>query len=163
VCLWLGCTGFASNAARVYAQAVHFAKAGQSHFAFMHYNKLVRDFPSSPYREQALFAVGEYYARVSNLQEAAAAFTVLLRDYPDTRQRLYALAYLLTIALKDEDEASVQTLEKQIIDLYKVSLIFRESKEITFLSPMRQRYKAVIQINKIEFYLEGKLFAKVSY
>lgn len=163
VYLWLGSTGFTTNGINTYSQAVHFAKTGQSYFAFMHYNKLVRDYPSSPYREQALFAVGEYYFQISNFQEAATAFTTLLQDYPETHQRLYALVYLLTIALKNEDVISAQTLEKQIIDFYKVSFVFRESKEITLLSPMNQHYKTVIQIDKIEFYLEGKLFAKVSY
>ena len=161
--VWLGSVGFAPGAVQVYSKAVEFAKAGQGHFAFMHYNKLLRNYPTSKYREQALFATGEYYFRISSSQQAAAAFRTFLSEYPDSEERLYALAYLLCIAQRDKNTLSVEGLEKQIIDLQRVSFVFRESKEISYRSPLYQNYKAVIRIDKIEFYVEGELFAKVSY
>ena len=163
VCVWLGNVGFTPGAVQVYSKALEFAKAGQEDFAFMYYNKLLRDYPASKYREQALFATGEYYFRVSGFQEAATAFRTFLDEYPDSKQRLYALACLLSIAQRDQDALSIQGLEKQIIDLQQVSFVFRETKEITYRSPLYQNYKAVICIDKIEFYVEGELFAKVSY
>jgi len=54
-------------------------------------------------------------------------------------------------------------LEKQIIDLQQVSFVFRESKKISYKSPLYQNYKTIIHIDKIEFFVEGELFAKVSY
>ncbi|MCK5083633.1 MAG: outer membrane protein assembly factor BamD [Candidatus Omnitrophica bacterium] len=163
ISLWLGSVGFAPGAVQVYSKAVEFAKAGQEHFAFMHYNKLLRNYPASKYREQALFAIGEYYFRVSGFQDAATAFKTFLDEYPDSKERLYALAYLLSIAQRDQNVLFVQGLEKQIIDLQQVSFVFRETKEIAYRSPLDQSYKAVIHIDKIEFYVEGELFAKVSY
>ena len=163
ISVWLGSAGFSPGAARVYSKAVKFAKAGQSHFAFMYYNKLLRNYPKSKYRDRALFATGEYYFQISSLKEAETAFRALLDEYPDSKEKLYALAYLLNLALKNKDTSSVQDLEKQIIDLQQVSFVFRESKKVAHRSPLYQNYKTIIHIDKIEFYVEGKFLAKVSY
>ena len=161
--VWFGSVGFTSGAVQVYSRAFEFARAEQADFAFMHYNELLRSYPASRYRGQAVFAIGEYYFKISSLQEAAIVFRTFINEYPDSKEKLYALAYLLSIAQKNQDTPSVQGLEKQIIDLQQVSFVFRETKEITYRSPLYQNYKAVIHIDKIEFYVEGKLFAKVSY
>jgi len=163
ISVWLGSVGFASGSSQVYSKAVKFARAGQSHFAFMHYSSLLRDYPMSKYRDRALFATGEYYFQNFGFKLAAKAFQTFIDEYPDSDERLYALAYLLNIAKKDSNESFAQSLEKQIIDLQQVSFVFRESKEITYKSPLYQNHKAVIHIDKIEFYVEGELFAKVSY
>ena len=163
ISVWMGSAGFAPGAIQSYSSAVEFAKAGQVDFAFMYFNELMRSYPESKYREQALFAVGEYYFRISGLREAEEAFRAFLDEYPDSKQRLYALAYLLNIAEKNQDEISVQGLKKQIIDLQQVSFIFRETKDVVYQSALYQNYRAVIYIDKIEFYVEGELFAKVSY
>jgi len=161
--IWLGSTGFAPGSFQNYSKAVKFAKAGQVHFAFMHYNKIIRNFPNSKYRNKALFATGEYYFHNSGMKQATQAFQLFIDENPDAKERLYALAYLLNIANQGGDEAFVQGLEKQIIDLQQVSFVFRSEKEIAYRSPLYQNHKAVIHIDKIEFYVEGKLFAKVSY
>ena len=161
--IWLGSAGFAPGETRLYSKAVRFAQAGQVHFAFMQYNQLLRNYPASKYRGRALFAAGEYYFRISGFQDAEKAFTAFLDEYPDAQEKIYALAYLLRIARRNGNEASVEDLEKQIIDLRQVSFVFRESKEAAYRSPLHQNYKAVSYIDKIEFYVEGKLFAKVSY
>jgi tetratricopeptide (TPR) repeat protein len=163
VSVWLGSVGLAPSAISIYSKATEFSKAGQSDFAFMYYNELLRNYPTSKYREQALFATGEYYYKVSSFREAAAAFTDYLGEYPGSEQRLYVLAYLLSIAQRGKDASTIESLEKQIIDLQQVSFVFREKKEIAYRSPLNQNYKAVIHIDRVEFYVEGKLFAKVSY
>lgn len=161
--VWFGSVGLSTDGHELYLKAVKFAKARQEHFSFMHYNKLLRGFPSSKYRERALFAVGEYYFKNSNLQEAAKTFQVFLDEYPDSEGRLYVLACLLNITQKGKADLSVEDLEKQIIDLQQVGLIFRESKEVSYRSPLYQNYKVITHIDKIEFYLEGEFFAKVSF
>jgi len=163
IVMWLGTTGFAFAEARLYSKALKFAKSGQEYFAFMQYNNLLRNYPESKYRERALFATGEYYYRESDLKQAETMFKTLLSEHPDSKEHLYTLAYLLSIADKNNDRPFVEDLEKQIINLQQVSFIFRESKEIAYRSPLYQNYKAVIHIDKIEFFVEGKLFAKVSY
>jgi len=117
----------------------------------------------SKYRDRALFATGEYYFQNFGFKQATKAFQTFIDEYPDSDECLYALAYLLNIAKKDSNESFVQSLEKQIIDLQQVSFVFRDSKEISYRSPLYQNLKAVIHIDKIKFYVEGELFAKVSY
>ena len=162
-CVWLGSTGFVSGSFQIYSKAVKFAKAGKSDFAFMYYSKLLRNYPMSKYRDKALFATGEYYFKISGFQQASEAFQTFVDEFPNSEERLYALAYLLSIANKAEDELFAQGLERQIINLQQVSFVFRESKEIVYRSPLYQNYKAIIHIDKIELYVEGELFAKVSY
>ena len=159
----MGSVGFAPGSFQMYSKAVKFAKAGQNDFAFMQYSKLLRNYPKSKYRDQALFATGEYYFQNFSFKQATEAFQTFIDEYPDSDERLYALAYLLNIAKKDSNELFTQSLEKQIIDLQQVSLVFRDSKEIAYKSPLFQNYKTVIHIDNIEFYVEGELFAKVSY
>ncbi len=163
ISVWLGSVGFAPGSVQVYSKAFEFAKSGRGHFAFMHYNELLRNYPSSKYREQALFATGEYYFRVFSFRDSRIAFETFLAEYPDSKERIYALAYLLNIAQRNKNTLSVESLEKQIINLQQVSFVFRETKEITYRSPLNQSYKAVIHIDKIELYVEGELFAKVAY
>jgi outer membrane protein assembly factor BamD (BamD/ComL family) len=163
VLLWLATAGFAPSAVQVYSKAVEFARAGKEHFAFMYYNELLRNHPASKYREQALFATGEYYFQVSDFEGATTAFQAFLLEYPEAKERLYVLAYLLSIAQRNNNILSIEGLEKKIIDLQQVSFVFRETKEIAYRSPLYQNYKTVIHIDRIEFYLEGKLFAEVSY
>lgn len=160
---WLGSAGFAPAETRLYLRAVQFAKSGQAHFAFMQYNELLRNYPASEYRDRALFAAGEYYFRISGFQDAEKAFAAFVDEYPDAQEKPYALAYLLSIARRSGDEAAVEDLEKRIIDLRQVSFVFRESTEAVYRSPLYQNYKAVSYIDKIEFYVEGELFAQVSY
>jgi outer membrane protein assembly factor BamD (BamD/ComL family) len=161
--VWLGSAGFAPSETQLYSKAIQFAKAGQGHFAFMQYSELLRNYPTSKYRDLALFATGEYYFQVSGFQDAEKAFKMFLDEYPDARERTYALAYLLNIARRNDNAASAEDLKKQIIDRQQVSFVFRESKEVTYRSALNQNYKTVIYIDKIEFYVEGKLLAKVSY
>lgn len=163
LCLWIVTVGMAPAASEVYLKAVKFAKEGQDHFAFMHFNNLLRSFPQSNYRQEALFATGEYYFQIAEFTKAAETFEVFLAENPSTQEKLYALGYLLNMASQENDERSMHELEKQIINLQQVSFVFREEKEIKFHSPLNKRYKAVIHINKIEIYVEGELFAQVSY
>jgi len=163
VLVWLTAAGFAPGAFQVYSKAVNFARAGQGDFAFMQYNELLRNYPASKYRGKALFATGEYYFRESGYNKAISAFQTFLVENPDSKEKLYALAYLLNIANQENNELLAVDLRKQIIELQQVSFIFRKKKEIAYRSPLYQNHKAVIHINKIELYVEGELLAKVSF
>ena len=156
-------TVFAGEDARLYAQAQKMAKAGQKDFAFMQYQTILRDYPVSRFREQALFGKGEYYFLINNDRQAKEAFTSFLTEFPQSNGRLFALAYLWRIAQSQRDEDSLKTLEKEIITQKQVSLVFRDRKEYKYLSPLNNVCLAAIHIDKIEFYVGGELFAKISY
>jgi len=161
--VWIGGAGFVSEDGQVYSMACEFARVGRQEFAFMHYNHILREYPQSSYREQALFAAGEFYFNVFSYKEATSAFQKFIDEYPDAEERIYALAYMLNLAEREQDIEAVKGLEKKIVALQQVSLVFRKTKEASYLSPLHQHYQAVIHIDKMEFYVEGDLFAQVSY
>lgn len=153
----------AESEAQLYRKAVQAAKAGRTDFAFMYYNDMGRDYPASKYREHVLFAQGEYYGQSLNYAESTRIFNAFIGDYPESKGRLFALAYLYTMAQRQKDEALVENLKKEILTFKQVGLVFKEFKEYTYRSPLYHIYKAVFRIDKVEFYVGGKLFATVAY
>ena len=154
---------FAGEDTRLYTEARKMAKAGQKDFAFMQYQTILRDYPASPFAEQALFGKGEYCFMIANYPQAEEAFQAFLQRYPKSSGRIFALAHLLSIARAQNNSAAAEKLEKEIITQKQVSLVFRDRKEYKYLSPLNQTYKAAIHIDKIEIYVGGELFAKISY
>lgn len=154
---------FAGEDDRLYARARKMAKAGKIEFAFMQYSAILRDYPASRYTESAWFGKGEYHFLSKDYQQAKAAFEALLAHYPNSAGKLFALAYLWKIAMLQMDEAAAKNFEKEMINYRQVSLVFRDRKEYRYISPLNNLFKAAIHIDKIEIYLEGELFAKISY
>jgi hypothetical protein len=154
---------FAGEDATKYAQARKMAKAGQKDFAFMQYQTILRDYPNSRFTEPALFGKGEYYFLIEDYRQAKEAFEGFLTQFPKSNGRMFALAYLWRIAKLQNDEATAQDLANQIVTQKQVSLVFRDRKEYKYLSPLNNNFLAAIHIDKIEVYLGGELFAKISY
>ena len=153
----------AESEAQLYRKAAQAAKAGRTDFAFMYYNDLGRDYPASKYREHVLFAQGEYYGRSLNYAESTRVFNAFIGVYPESKGRLFALAYLYTMAKHEKDEPLIENLKKEILTFKQVGLVFKEFKEYTYRSPLYRTYKAVFRIDQVEFYVGGKLFATVAY
>lgn len=156
--------GHAAEDAVLYSKAVQAAGTGHADFAFMHYNALLRDYPHSKFREQALFAAGEYYSRLPYYSKAAAAFKDLVKDYPASAGKLFALAYLYKIAQEEKNQEKLDELKKQIITFERVGFVFKESKEYRYQSPLdRRSYRAVFHIDKVEFFAGGERFAQIAF
>ncbi|MBI5416304.1 MAG: tetratricopeptide repeat protein [Candidatus Omnitrophica bacterium] len=155
--------GHAGVEDQLYKKAQAAAKAGQTDFAFMYYNQLDREYPRSRYRDQILFAEGEYYYQMPGYAQASRLFQALLKDYPDSDGKLFALVYLYKMAEAGRDQAALEEARKEILTLRQVGLIFKESREYKYRSASYQDYRAVFRIDKVEFYKGGELFATVSY
>src|SRR5437773_1041895 len=112
--LW-GPVVFAGEDARLYAQARKMANAGPVDFAFMQYQTILRDYPISRFTEPALFAQGEYYYMMEDYNQAKKAFETFLERYPQSKGKLFALAYLWRIAHSKNDEASAKNFEREMI------------------------------------------------
>jgi outer membrane protein assembly factor BamD (BamD/ComL family) len=154
---------YAQESGYRYTQALEAVNAHDENTAFMHFRSLLTDFPDSRYAEPALFAIAEYYFYVADYQDSWQDFSRFVNDYPDSRGKLFALAYLLNIAGKQNKEALVKGLEKEIILFRQMTFLFRNSKEFKYTSALRKKYKAVYYIDKIEFYVNNELYAKISY
>ncbi len=155
--------GHAGEDRGLYSRAMKSAKQGDADFAFMNYRSILREYPQSKFKEQALFAHAEYSFLLKHYDESVALFTTFVQDYPDSKGKLFALAYLLKIAGEKGDQKEVEAIRKQIISLRKISLVFRNFKKYKYRSPFYRYWKAIIYIDKIEFYINGELFEKIFY
>lgn len=153
----------AGEEVQLYRKAVKAARAGKTDFAFMYYNAILRNYPQSEYREDALFALGEYNYQLPNYAEAARMFASFIADYPQSPGRLFALAYLYKIAKIQENQSLIDDLKKEILTFRQVGLVFKEFKEREYHSPLERIHRAVFHIDMVEFYIAGDLFAQVSY
>lgn len=154
----------ASEDGGIYAMARKMARQGQADFAFMQYQRILRDYPESKYAEPAWFAQGEYNFMIGNYPKAKETFQSFLEKYPLSKGRLFALAYLLRIAQAQNDETKAKEAETEVIKYKQVSLVFRDRQEFRYKSPLKNySFKAAIHIDKIEIYAGGELFAKIVY
>ncbi len=156
-------SGYAQEAGQLYSTAVAEARSGNIHLAFMRFRTILLNYPDSKYAENALFAIGEYYSLIADYPDAIKAFTQYLNEYPDSKANVFVFMYLLKIARIQEKEKAVKDFEKKIITLKQTTFLFRESKEYKYRSPFYRKHRVVYYIDKIECYVDGELFAKISY
>ena len=147
----------------MYSRALRSAQSGNLDFAYMDYRILLRDYPGSRYTEYAMFAQGEYYFVMPDYVQAEKIFDAYLKKYPESKGALFALAYLLQVAEEKKDEPLTQKLKNEMLARCRVGLVFRNSKEYRYRSPMNRKLKVVFYIDKIEFYEGKKLIGAVSY
>lgn len=129
--------------------------------AFMNYASLLRDNPQSKYRQEALFATAEYYFLVHDYSDAITALTRFLEVYPASELKPFALIYLLKISQNYGQDRLAKDIEKQIINLRRVILSFKEAQEYGIKSPLGLNYKLIYYIDRVEFYSNGKLQAQI--
>ena len=154
---------YAASSKDIYKLAVKSALQKNKEFAFMYYRQLLRDYPQSPYAMEALFGEGEYFFFIPDYDQAYKLFDEYIRRYPDSKAMLFALAYLLKIARIQKKEELAKDIEKKIISVRQVGLVFTDFKEYEYQSPLARKFLAVFHIDKIEFYADDNLFAKISY
>jgi len=155
--------GYAKEAKQIYATAVKAAQSGDLDSAFMTFLSLLKNYPESQYREDALFAIGEYYFQIGDFKDAAGTFIKFINEYPDSKAKPFVLVYLLKIAERDKLESLVKSLEKEIVTSRQLVLLFRDFKEYKYTSPLFKKHKVIHYIDKVEFYVEGQIFAKIFY
>jgi len=155
--------GAASAMNEEYSQAVAEAKAGDRIFAFMHFREVAARESGSRYREKALFAIGEYYFSVRARGGAFKAFSELLSRYPESKMKPFALFYLYKMARDSEESDAAENFRKEILNWERVILIFKKSKEHKLKSPMGIKYKLIHYVDRLEFYIDGKLREKILY
>jgi outer membrane protein assembly factor BamD (BamD/ComL family) len=147
----------------IYREAIKAAKTKDFAYAFMSFRYLLTNFPDSKYTEDALFATGEYYFLIGDYTDARPALIKFINEYPDSKAKPFALVYLLKITEKQTQRTLAQGLEKEIVTSRQLVLLFKDFKEFQYLSPLNRRHKVVHFIDKVEFYIDGELFAKIFY
>ena len=148
---------------KLYSMGVEAASAGKKDLAFIHFDSLVRKFPNSKLSEYALFAIGEYYYAVADLRDSDKIFNEFIKSYPDSKAKIFALAYLLEMAKSANKKSQVKEIEKEIMGLKRTSFLFKTFKSYKYTSALRVRHKVLYSADKIEFFIDGKLFTTLSY
>lgn len=146
-----------------FALGKNFAKAQQREFAYMQFREIVLHAPGSPLREAALFAIGEYFFSILDIRQAEEIFMQFLKEYPNSKNKIFVLGYLYKIANQQNDLASTEKFKTDIITLQHVSFIFRNSKEYKYHSPLGTQHRAIIRINQITIDSGGEILAEISY
>lgn len=155
--------GYPQEDRNLYTQGVKAAQRGELEFAFINFHLLLNNFPESKYRRECLFGTGEYYFSIADYRDAARVFSQFINDYPKSEAKPFAIAYLLNIAKKEGEEDLVEELKKELIGLEQLSLLFRDFKELQYVSALCKNYKALNFIDKIEIYIDDELFAEASF
>jgi hypothetical protein len=153
----------ARNAASDDALAYQAARKGQYDLSWMYYRSLLTPGASPAYREKALFAQGEYFYMNRVFADARQSFEQYLGLPLTIDQQLLALAYLLKLAQLEQNTQRANDIEQKIISLKQQSFIFSNQKEFVVMSPLYRQHKIIYAIDKVEVYVEGKLFATVHY
>jgi outer membrane protein assembly factor BamD (BamD/ComL family) len=148
-----------------YQSAIEAIKSGQEDFAFIELLSISRDKPQTRYRQDSLYACGEYYFFKLNYRQALNIFSEFIEDYPDSRIKPYALFYILKIAKSWRSASIVKMLENKIRDMKQVILIFKESNEYKYpyTSLFGRKYKLIYHVDRVEFNIDGKVLEQVFY
>ena len=155
--------GYDPQASALYSTGREAAKQGEYDSAFLSFRALLQGHPTSRYARRALFALGEYYFLTGSYRDSAEAFLQLIEEDPEAKNAIFCLAYLYKIALNNDDQELTAKLERTIVTFHQLSLVFRETRQFSYRSSLSRRHKVVYYIDKVEFYVDGELFAQISY
>jgi len=147
----------------LYYEGLHAARFGDKDIAFMDFKEFLKDFPDSKLAKNALFSIGEYYFSIFDYRDAAKSFGRFIELYPESKAKLFALVYLHEIAKKGGNQELVEKISKEIITSKQLRLLFSDFKEYIYWSAFSNQYKAVFFIDKVEIYINEKLFTELSY
>ena len=137
------------------------AQAGETNLAFIYYHTIWQNDPESVYKDQVLFALGEYYYLTSNYDEAERFFRQYLLQAEDSSGAIFARAYLFKFAEMKNDREAMGQFIGEILGSRQHTFTFRSHKEDQFHSPLGQTHKAVYAIDQVKFYSEGDLIVTV--
>jgi len=146
-----------------YSLARQLANNGDKDFAFINFVSASENEANPKLKEKALFATGEYYFLNSDYTEAFNTFNNFLNDYPDSKLKPFALFYIMEIAKSAGENDLAKKIETHIINLDRIILLFKRSKEYKVRSPLGSNYRLVRYIDRLEFYSDGKIQAQIFY
>jgi len=153
----------ASQADLEWQEATGLAKQGENDFAFMGFRMVLEDYPDSRYSMAAEFAQGEYYFLQNNLPMASDEFENFTTKYPRHEEALMALAYLYQIAKNQHHPDDMKKYRAKAATFRQLAFIFSDKKIFNFLSAFQRKHKLVSYIDKVELYVNGRLFTEIPF
>ena len=161
-CCWVTCVK-ASEADLEWKDAIQSAKQGEYDFALLDFTSIRDYYPQSRYAKAADFAQGEYYFLQNDLSMASNEFKNFYTKYPQHEESLIALAYLFEIARLEQHANDIKKYRKMAASFRQLTFIFNDKKSFKFLSGFQRKHELVYHINKVDLYVNGKLFTEVPF
>ena len=153
----------ASEANLDWVDAIGFAKQGAYDYAYLDFQTILENYPNSQYSLPAEFAKGEYYYLQNNLSAASDAFLHFYAKYPKHQEALAALAYLYKIAQTQQHPKDMEEYRHKAASFRQLTFIFNDIKTFKFVSGFQRKHKLLYYINKVDLYVNGKLFTEVPF
>ena len=94
---------------------------------------------------------------------ALEVFKNFCAQYPKHEEALIALAYLFKIAQIQNNADAIKNYHNRVASFHQLAFIFNEKKSFTFLSGFGHKHKLVFTIDKVELYVDDRLFTKVPF
>lgn len=141
----------------LYHRSISAGVSGDNNQKISSLQKLLSDYPKSPYADDARFEMGQTYLAMKKNSEALSAFQKVIMDYP--RSSLVKDALLNTGLIyynTNRDQQALETLKKVVAD-YPSTPTAREA-----LAVIRNIYVDMNEVDKYVDYAEDIPFANVS-
>jgi hypothetical protein len=150
----------AADADVLWTRAVSMAQQGQVDMAFTNFRMIVDSYPTFSKGALARLDVAEYYFLQNDLHSAVIEFENLCLQYPKGHESFIALAYLYKIAQMQGKKEDMALYQKRLMSSHPFALIFKNNKSFEVVSGFH-KYKAMFQIDKIEVWIDDRLFVQI--
>jgi outer membrane protein assembly factor BamD (BamD/ComL family) len=145
-----------------YKDILREARLGNTDFTFMKLTNYLSSYPDSAHAPEVEFALAEYYYQTQNYRDAIDALTRHIKDYSDSKSRVFAYALLYRLLSEYKLEPQLIAKIKQNLFSNSLLLIFSQSKTKYYKSIFNNTYKIVDYIDKIEIFKNNELFLKIT-
>ena len=157
----ISCATFSQENVR-YREALRESSSGNMFFAFMKFDKYLEDYPGSIHSQQVRFAVCEYLVDVKNYNSAIRKLKEYIQEYPNDKSTLFAKALLYLSISRYNSETELIEKIKQDFFSKSLLLVFSDSKSNSYTSILKNTYKIVDYLDRVEFLKNDFLFLTVS-
>lgn len=141
----------------LYHKSITTGVSGDNNQKISSLQKLLNDYPNSPYADDARFEMGQTYLSMKKNNEALSAFQKVITDYPRSSFVKDALLHTGLIYYNtNRDQQALETLKK-VVDDYPSTPSAREA-----LAVIRNIYVDMNEVDKYVDYADDIPFANVS-
>ena len=130
-------------------------------YKFLHLRGRLQDRISGTERSRVNFAIAEYYFKVNDLIDTKSAFEGYVKENPIGITTLLANVYLYKMAQLENNQAKIAALKKEMFKEQFI-LLFNKYKILSYTSLYGNKYEVHYFVDRIEIFLNGDIFERVS-
>ncbi len=112
-------------------------------------------------RSKILFSLGEYYYKTNDMYDTKRVFEDFIVKNPGGITAILARVYLYKIAISSKSTERSAKLKKEIFQEQFI-LLFDKFKTLAYNSVFGSKYEVHYFVDRIEVYLNGEIFERIS-